>query len=288
MSGELEGTQASSGTPDSGNVDSSDAISQAFDLEPSPQNTDPTPAEGTPAEFDPSQLNVRTGSIDDVPEDLRSYYEPIFKLAHELQAGATKRDQDLQEQIRRNTELEQDWRTRIQELATGQAGGEERIEDTLGEMTPERREGIEIVNKLIGQSLGPVNNQLAKIDQIAAVVGQMQQQSQVTETNRISGEVADARSRYGNQVDEYGPQISALVNVTNPRTGQPYTVSEAFETVSGKAVAQSNALQAQDQAVRDQMKQRIGGPVASPPSAGANPLTDADLRQGMSELGFEP
>ncbi|HCR17477.1 MAG TPA: hypothetical protein DIU35_08340, partial [Candidatus Latescibacteria bacterium] len=61
MAEELEGTPAAAeGTPDAGTTSSGDAISQAFDPEPAPQQTDPQSAEGTPKEFDPSQLNVRT------------------------------------------------------------------------------------------------------------------------------------------------------------------------------------------------------------------------------------
>lgn len=285
---ELEGTQADAGTPDSGTDTSGDALSQAFDLEPGPQNQEPTPAEGTPQEFDPSRLDIRRGTIDDVPEELRSTYEPIFRLAGELEAGVTKRDQDLQEQLRKSTEAEQEWRNRIQELATGTPGGEARVEDTLGEMTPQRKEGIEIVNKLIGQSLGPVQEKLAKIDEIANAVQSMQQQSQSTETNRISGEVTDARAKYGADVDNYGSQISALVNVTNPVTGQPYTVSQAYETVSGKAAQTSQQMHAQDQAARDASKQRVGTPPGSPPVSVVNPLTNTELRNGMTELGFEP
>ena len=287
MAEELDGTQASEGTPSSGTEDSGDALSQAFDLEPAHQNTDPEQAEGTPKEFDPSQLNVRTSSIDDGPDDLKSYYEPIFRLAHELESGATKRDQDLQSQIQQNKELEEDWRNRIQELATGQSA-HQTVEDSLGDMTPERKEGIDIVNKLIGQSLGPFQEQLAKVDQIASAVQQMQTQSQSQETNRISGEVAEARGKYGMDLDNYGTQISALVNVNNPVTGQPYTVTQAYELVSGKSAETSQQMQNQNQQVRNQMKQRIGTPVTTPPPVNANPLTDADARATMSELGFEP
>jgi hypothetical protein len=287
MSENDEGTPAEAGTPSTGTEDSGDALSQAFDLEPAPQGSEPQSTEGTPTEFDPSQLNVRTTSIDDIPEDLRSYYEPIYRLAHELEAGATKRDQDLQGQITAQKDAEAEWRNRIQELATGN-GASDRVEDTLGEMTPERREGVEIVNKLIGQSLGPIQEQLSQVNQIAEVVQSMQQQSQSQETNRISGEVAEARGKYGASLDAYAAQITALVNVPNPVTGQPYTVTQAFELVSGKAQQSSQNMQAQDSAVRNDLKQRIGTPSTTPPPSNANPLSSNELRSQMIELGFEP
>jgi len=255
------------GTPSENPVDDVMAtdLFASDDAEPSQE---PAPAKsGTSTAFDPAEVDFRRTRLEDIPESHRRYYEPGFKAFADMQAGITKQSNDLSGQQAQTKQAEEEWRNRIQELSIGQQQQQvDPLNDQYSAMTPEQRDGVDVVKQLIQTEIQPFNQLTTTVQQLAETVSSLHQQSQTSQQNQVQAEVAEARTEYGNDIDQYGAQIGALKQTSNPLTGQPYSVKEAYELVSGRAQTVNNA------AVSDLSQPGIS-------------LSEA--RGGLEELGFE-
>jgi len=238
------------------------------------------------AQFDPSSVDLRHGKLEDIPEAHQATYAPLFKMAKDLEAGATRRDQDLQDQLQHTREAEKEWRDKITELATGQ---QPEVDQRHANLTDEQMEGINVVKDIVREELQPLGGFVEQFNQVQNTVNQLQQDKDAVRRDSVAQQISDARQSYGNDVDAHGMQIAALMNAPNPRTNQPYTVKEAYEIVSGKAQAASERAVRRDAATRMNAKASVSGvPGMVVDSAdGKTDLSMHEARSYLEELGFE-
>lgn len=250
---------------------------------------------GTPkaGNFDPSSVDIRTTKIEDIPEQHRPYFEPAYAALKQLESGATKRDQDLQDQLKQAETAEQEWRNRIEGLAQGPAVPDPQataLQSQIAEMTPEQKQGVDVVQQLIRSEMKQLSMLPESVQQLAAVVQQMQQGQQASQQQQIVQQVAEARTAHGDDVDNWANQIGALVAQTNPLTGANYTVRESYELLSGKTAQAAQSARQTDQQVRQHNKQNITSPTGTQvvTHEGQSDLSMADARAQIEALdGFE-
>ena len=98
---------------------SADQTGIANDLfgDDAPQSEPTSSQNGTSATFDPNAVDIRRTKLEEIPDQHRPYFEPAYKALKDLEAGATKRDQDLADAQQRASAAEQEWRDRIQQIA---------------------------------------------------------------------------------------------------------------------------------------------------------------------------
>jgi len=210
----------------------------------------------------------------------------------DLQAGFTKRDQDLADAQQRASVAEQEWRDRIQQIAAPPPPTQaEQLETTLADdnLTNEQRHGVEVVKQLIAAETQPLMQSLAQMQGIVPTVQHWQQQQEQASQEKLASEISDARGEYGDDVENYAPQIAALINTSNPQSSSPYTVREAYELVTGKAQSVANEARKTDANVRAVTKSQIttpsGTPIVTHESQGES--STAYARSELEALGFE-
>ena len=249
----------------------------------SPSTDDPgSPA---PQAFDPSTVDIRRTKIEDIPESHRQYYEPAYKAFSELRAGETKRDQDLQEQLQRSQQAEKEWRDRIESLAAPDPQ-QTALEAQMDAMTPEQREGVNVVNEIVQSQVGDLPQTVAQLQEL---VQQMYQTQNTSTQQAMVQQVAEARSAHGNDIDNWADQIGALVGQQNPLTGSTYTVKESYELLSGKAAKDAESARQTDRNVRSSHQAAATSPTGTPVVSheGLTDMSLAEGRAGLEALGFE-
>jgi hypothetical protein len=268
----------------------SEIASDLFD-DDAPQR-EPTPAaNGTSDLFDPSSVDIRRTKLDDIPENHRAYFEPAYKALKNLESGYTKRDQDLADAQRRAEAVEQEWRDRIQQIAAPPEPTEaEQLDEQLSgsHLNEEQRQGVEVVRQLIAAETQPLLAALNEMQSVVPTVQHWQQQQEQQSQNALSAEIADAKEAHGDDVEEYGEQIAALINTVNPQTGATYTVRESYELVTGKAQQAANNARQTDANTRQATKNQITSPQSTVVShEGQGDLSIAEARAELEALGFE-
>lgn len=268
----------------------SEIASDLFD-DDAPQR-EPTPAaNGTSAPFDPSSVDIRRTKLDEIPENHRAYFEPAYKALKNLESGYTKRDQDLAEAQRRAETVEQEWRDRIQQIAAPpQPTQAEQLNEQLSgsHLNEEQRQGVEVVRQLIAAETQPLLAALDEMKTVVPTVQQWQQQQEVQSQEKLASEIADAKGAHGEDVENYGEQIAALINTVNPLTKAPYTVRESYELVTGKAQQAANVARQTDADIRQATKSQITTPATTAVSHdGGGDLSIAQARAELEALGFE-
>ena len=272
---------------------SADQTGIASDLfgDDAPQSEPTSSQNGTSATFDPNAVDIRRTKLEEIPDQHRPYFEPAYKALKDLEAGATKRDQDLADAQQRASAAEQEWRDRIQQIAAPPPPTHaEQLESTLAnDLTDEQRQGVDMVRQIIAAETQPLIQSLQQMQGIVPTVQQWQQQQEQDSQNKLSEEIVDARSEYGDDVENYASQIAALINTSNPQSDAPYTVREAYELVTGKAQAAANNARKTDAEVRAATKSQITSPSGTPivTHEGDGDLSIAQTRAELEALGFE-
>ncbi len=113
-------------------------------------------------------------------------------------------------------------------------------------LSEEQRQGVEVVRQLIAAETQPLLAALDEMKTVVPTVQQWQQQQEVQSQEKLASEIADAKDAHGEDVENYGEQIAALINTVNPLTKAPYTVRESYELVTGKAQQAANAARQTD------------------------------------------
>ena len=108
--------------------------------------------------------------------------------------------------------------------------------------------------------------------------------------HRTRGAVAEAINKYGEDVRNYGPQILHMLKgdaPPNPLTGKRYTVTQAYEQITGKTAQQAAGLRQADKQARRTSKRAVAANASVDTSEDAGPLSEAEVLNQMQALGFE-
>lgn len=146
----------------------------------------------------------------------------------------------------------------------------------------------EIVNRAIGDKLTAQENFQAQVTQaISGIVKMLQGQQGAS----LQSEADTLRQTYGTeQVDGFYRDNAASINnqmkVINPKTRQPFTLTEAFELLSGLSAQKATAAKAKDRNARNTAKKRVSGSPSPSGNDNGAPLSDDDLLAQVEGLGF--
>ena len=94
----------------------------------------------------------------------------------------------------------------------------------------------------------------------------------------------------GADVDRYGNVIFAMIREINPVTNRQYTITEAYESASGKMGQAVDQINAANNAFRNDSKNQLAPTQSSAAPSNGNDtggLTQTELRTGLANLGFD-
>jgi hypothetical protein len=129
-----------------------------------------------------------------------------------------------------------------------------------------------------------LNSQVQQLQQQLSTANNYVQGQQ---TAYIANQVGEARQAYGGDLDAYTDQIVATTKITNPVTGSPYTVREAYELHAGITAQKASDLRGANSSARKSSKRSVRGTQGVDATESDGPLSDSDVLSGLSKLGFE-
>ena len=236
------------------------------------------------SDFDPEKHDWLRGDADNVPEQ----YQPLVPLAKNMQAQFTRTQQDLADQRRQIEAQQSEWANRVQTLVSPQQQQVDPVDAMRANLTEDEARGVDAVEQIIQHRVGNAVSDLnGRMHQLQAQLQQANQYVQGQQTAYIATQVGEAREAYGSDLDAYTDQIVATTKITNPSTGSPYTVREAYELHAGITAQKAANMRDNDTSARRSSKRAVRGSQGVDASEGNGPLTDADVLSGLSKLGFE-
>ena len=244
---------------------------------------------GQPTAFDPSGVSDwARQEKSQVPQQ----YHAVIDAAKSQQADYTRKTQDLADQRRQIETTQQTQQQQMYQALRNQVNTEQPKEDPYADLRsrlgPDESSAIDVVRQIIKTEMGSGNDDLkTEVGQLKQATALLAQQHQVGRVKEAAGQLQEARDAYGEALDPFAPQIKALIGVSNPESGANYTVTEAYEMVSGVKANQAASLRQNDQdARRNSKRQARGGPQVTVSGEGA-PLSDGELDAELKNLGFE-
>ncbi len=243
---------------------------------------------GTP-DFDPSSVDIGKADPESLPEPYRKAQEWAKNRERELQGVMTRSTQETADLRRQLDHLQATVNTQAAPPAAAPAADPlEALRARLGEDAPAVDVVSDIIKAVTGDQAAASQSQAQELATLKEAVTALAQSMVSTQTAGMSQQVAEARAAYGETLDQYGPQIAALIKVENPATRQAYTVMEAADLVSGKAMAKSQELQHVERQVRSDASNATALPGAVGAANSDNgELTPSQLTAGLQKLGFE-
>ena len=245
---------------------------------------------GQAAAFDPSGVtDWARQNKSDVPTE----YHAVIDAAKSQQADYTRKTQDLADQRRQfeqqqQTQQQQILQTLQNQINTQQQPQEDPYADLRARLGPDDSSAIDVVRQIIKTEMGTGNDDLkTEMGQLKQGIALLAQQQQVGKVKEAAGQLQEARDKYGEALDPYAEQIKALIGVPNKNTGANYTVTEAYETVSGVKADEAAALRQADQNTRRTSKRQASGGGQVTVSGEGAPLSDGELVTELKNLGFE-
>jgi len=245
---------------------------------------------GQAAAFDPSGVtDWARQNKSDVPTE----YHAVIEAAKSQQADYTRKTQDLADQRRQfeqqqQTQQQQILQTLQNQINTQQQPQEDPYADLRARLGPDDSNAIDVVRQIIKTEMGTGNDDLkTEMGQLKQGIALLAQQQQVGKVKEAAGQLQEARDKYGEALDPYAEQIKALIGVPNKNTGANYTVTEAYETVSGVKADEAAALRQADQNTRRTSKRQASGGGQVTVSGEGAPLSDGELVTELKNLGFE-
>ena len=236
------------------------------------------------SDFDPEKHDWLRGDADNVPEQ----YQPLVPLAKNMQAQFTRTQQDLADQRRQIEAQQSEWANRVQTLVSPQQQQVDPVDAMRANLTEDEARGVDAVEQIIQHRVGNAVNDLnSQMQQLQAQLQQANQYVQGQQTAHIATQVGEARERYGSDLDAYTDQIVATTKITNPSTGSPYTVTEAYELHAGVTAQKAADLRENDTTARRSSKRAVRGTQGVDATESSGPLSDSDVLSGLSKLGFE-
>ena len=236
---------------------------------------------GQAAAFDPSGV---TDWARQDKSDVPTEYHSVIDAAKSQQADYTRKTQDLADQRRQFEQQQQ----QNQVNYTQQQPQEDPYADLRARLGPDESSAIDVVRQIIKTEMGTGNDDLkTEVGQLKQGIALLAQQHQTGRVKEAAGQLQEARDKYGEALDPYAQQIKALIGVPNPNTGANFTVTEAYETVSGVKADEAAALRQADQTTRRTSKRQASGGAQVTVSGEGAPLSDGELVTELKNLGFE-
>jgi len=273
--------------PDTGASDSDATNSvELFELDDtstSAPSDDAGHSENATSDFDPAQADWLRVDPNTVPDQ----YQPLVPLAKNLQAQFTKTQQDLADQRNQLAQERQEWASRIQTMAAPPPPPDP-IQQMREGVSEDEQRGIDAVQQIVQHQVGNhLTGLQQEVQQLRTQLATANQFVEAQQTAHIGQQVQEARTQYGNDLDSYTDQIVATTKIANPKTGQPYTVKEAYELHAGITAQNAADVRQQDTQAKRTSKRAVRQTQAVDASEEGGPLTDNEVLNGLSSLGFE-
>ena len=217
------------------------------------------------------------------PETLPSEYRPLSSVARNMQAGVTKVVEGLQEQQRQSADREQQYLR----LLTAQNEEDSKVDPFAGANEAERG-AIDAIREVVRDEHGDTARvQEDKIGTLTQSVGHLVGQNRQQQVGQLNAEAVSLRSTYGADIDRYADLIKADLQLMNPATQKPYTMTESYEMRSGKIVDRTIKARQGDRQAREGAAQDTFVDGAVEDAQGAQPLNERDLLSAVGKLrGF--
>ena len=254
------------------------------DVEKTPAGTTTTDiaaTDGGNSDFDPANVDWLRAD----PESLPAEYRPLTGLAKNLQKGFTS----AMEELRADQRTAQDTQVQLNQALVNQAQQPQngQAADPYAHLSEEQREAVQAVRDILnieqGESLKTIQSKQTQLEQgILAVAQAMRQQT----ASSLQSEASTLRSEYGDDIDNYAQHIQSMMQLPNPKTQKPYTMTEAYELASGKIVQKTIQARQTDNQARNAQTQNTTAVGTVDTSAEAGPLSDNDLLSHIESLGF--
>lgn len=224
-----------------------------------------------------------------VPEQ----YHAVIDAAKNQQADYTRKTQDLADQRRSFEQQMQQQNQMIQALQSqinqsrSQQPQEDPYQDLRNRLGPDESSAIDVVRQIFKTESKSIEDRLSKLDQLEQGYSNLIQQQQYSKLQSAADQLKQARDQYGDRLDQYASGIKGLIGANNPETGANYTISEAFELLSGEKANQAAQLRQADQNVRRASKRQASSGTSVTVANEGAPLSDAELVAELRNLGFE-
>jgi hypothetical protein len=259
----------------------------AVDIQSEPTNADsPSDSAGTP-DFNPDAVDRNGANSESISDANQKGPDWLKEREKELQAVMTRRTQEAASEKQRYEDLREQLLHSQATNQTAQAAPVDPLQD-LRQRLGEDASAVDVVQDIVKAVTGnSAETQAAELSQLKSAVTTLAQLMAQNQTAGVSKQVAEARAAYPD-LDAYADQIKALVPVTNPATQQPYTVTEAYELVTGLSATKSQNLQNAERQVRSDASRQtaLKGAVGAANSEDGE-LSSAQLHAGLRQLGFE-
>lgn len=246
---------------------------------------------GQAAAFDPSGV---TDWARQDKSDVPTEYHSVIDAAKSQQADYTRKTQDLADQRRQFEQQQQTQQQQMLQTLQNQVNNaqqqpqEDPYADLRARLGPDESSAIDVVRQIIKTEMGTGSEDLkTEVGQLKQGIALLAQQHQTGRVKEAAGQLQEARDKYGEALDPYAQQIKALIGVPNPNTGANFTVTEAYETVSGVKADEAAALRQADQTTRRTSKRQASGGAQVTVSGEGAPLSDGELVTELKNLGFE-
>tara|TARA_R100001079_G_scaffold22321_1_gene11321 strand:+ start:1490 stop:2368 length:879 start_codon:yes stop_codon:yes gene_type:complete len=244
---------------------------------------------GTTTNFDASSVtNWAAEDKSKVPEQ----YHGVIDQAKKQQADYTRKTQDLADQRRQFEQqmLQQNQMIQTLQQQINQPQNQQNNDpyaDLRERLGPDESSAIDVVRQIIKTESQGYEDKLSKIDQLEKGVTALLQQQNVGRLQNAASQLQEARDKYGGELDKYADGIKGLISANNPETNAKYTITEAYELLSGEKANQAASLRQTNQNVRRASKKRASsGSSVTVANEGA-PLSDSELVAELRNLGFE-
>lgn len=238
-------------------------------------------------DFDLSSVDFQRVDVNTVPEQYRG-------LISNVQQSFNSQRSDLDRQVSTLTQELQTVRdSQANSLAANTAAqtiAQLSQVDKFADLTPEQKGALDTVREVVREENSQFQGVPERLAQVTQALAQIQQADRNRNTNVLLDQANDAKSRYGNDVDVYGNVILAMIRETNPMTNRLYTITEAYESASGRMGQTVDQINAANTAFRNDSKNQLAPTQStSAPSMGndTGSLTETELRTGLANLGFD-
>ena len=259
----------------------SDLSGLTVETEGDPGTPATTPTDGTAEtpQFNPD--NVEWLRVD--PESLPSEYRHLSGLARNMQSGVTKAVDSLQAQQQQSAEREQ----QLLKLLAARTPDESEA-DPYANLNEAERNAVESIREVVkNEAGGTISAQNQRINQLTQVVSHLVGQNRQQMLQQYNSEAVSLREQYGQDIDRYAEAIKADMQMVNPKTNSPYTMTESYEMRSGNIVDKTIKARQDDLAARNEASGDTFIDSVVEDAQGAQPMNEGELLGAVAKLpGF--
>tara|TARA_R100000008_G_scaffold51291_1_gene30849 strand:- start:1248 stop:2126 length:879 start_codon:yes stop_codon:yes gene_type:complete len=283
-------TVAQDSTPAAAPVD--EPVSFGSDLTQDTSSSAENTSSDNSNSFDASSVtNWATQDKSAVPEQ----YHSVIDAAKSQQADYTRKTQDLADQRRQFETQMQQQQQMVNNLQTqvnqNQQQNNQQQNDPYADLRqrlgPDEGAAIDVVRQIFKTESQGIEDRLAKLDQLEQGYTNLVNQQNQSRVREAADQLAQAREKYGDRLDAHASGIKGLINSTNPETNTNYTITEAFELLSGEKANQAAALREADSNTRKTSKRAASSGSSVVVSGEGAAISDAELIAEARNLGFE-